>query len=185
MTYVDAPVSGGVTGAAAGTLTFMVGAENTDIFSIVKPILECMGKNLFNCDKVGAGQIAKVCNNMALAIEMIGISESLALGKSLGMDLKILNNIMKVSTSRCWSVDTYNPVPGVMENVPASRNYDGGFACDLMLKDVGLALEAAREVNCKTELGDHSKDIYERLSRGGLGKKDFGVVYDAIINKKL
>ena len=109
-----------------------------------------MGKNFFNCDKVGAGQIAKVCNNMALAIEMIGISESLALGKALGMDLNILSNIMKVSTSRCWSVDTYNPVPGVIDNVPASRNYDGGFACDLMLKDVGLALEAAREVNCKT-----------------------------------
>ena len=109
-----------------------------------------MGKNFFNCDKAGAGQIAKVCNNMALAIQMIGISESLALGKSLGMDLQILSNIMKVSTSRCWSVDTYNPVPGIIENVPASRNYDGGFACDLMLKDVGIALEAAREVSCKT-----------------------------------
>jgi len=114
MTYVDAPVSGGVTGAAAGTLTFMVGAENSAIFDTVKPILEAMGKNIFNCNKVGAGQIAKVCNNMALAIEMIGISEALALGKTLGMDEKILTNIMKVSSSRCWSIDTYNPVPGVM-----------------------------------------------------------------------
>ena len=105
-TYVDAPVSGGVTGAAAGTLTFMVGSENEQVFNKVKPILECMGKSIFNCDKVGAGQIAKVCNNMALAIEMIGISESIALGKLLGMDEKILTNIMKVSSSRCWSVDT-------------------------------------------------------------------------------
>ena len=92
---------------------------------------------------------------------------------------------MKVSTSRCWSVDTYNPVPGIMENVPASRNYDGGFACDLMLKDVGLALESAREAGSKTELGDLSKDIYERLSKAGLGRKDFGVIYDALINKKV
>jgi len=103
-----------------------------------------MGKNIFNCSKIGAGQIAKVCNNMALAIEMIGISEALALGKTLGMDEKILTNIMKVSSSRCWSIDTYNPVPGVMENVPASRNYDGGFACNLMLKDLKLATEVAK-----------------------------------------
>jgi 3-hydroxyisobutyrate dehydrogenase len=142
-TYVDAPVSGGVTGAAAGTLTFMVGAEDHSIFEKVKPFLECMGKSIFNCEKVGAGQIAKVCNNMALAIEMIGISEALALGAKLGMDSKILTNIMKVSSSRCWSVDTYNPVPGIMENVPASRDYQGGFACELMLKDLRLAQGAA------------------------------------------
>lgn len=109
-----------------------------------------MGKSIFNCDKVGAGQIAKVCNNMALAVEMIGISEALALGKNLGMDSKILTNIMKVSSSRCWSVDTYNPVPGVMENVPASRDYERGFACELMLKDLKLALEAAHEAKTKT-----------------------------------
>jgi 3-hydroxyisobutyrate dehydrogenase len=157
MTYIDAPVSGGVTGAAAGTLTFMVGVENGSQFERVKPILECMGKNIFNCGKPGAGQITKACNNMALAIEMIGISEALALGKSLGMDEKVLTNIMKVSTSRCWSIDTYNPVPGVMENVPASRNYEGGFGCALMLKDLGLALQAARDAGCTTELGDKSK----------------------------
>ena len=109
-----------------------------------------MGKNFFNCAKVGGGQIAKACNNMALAIEMIGVSEALSLGKSLGMDVKILSTIMKVSTSRCWSIDTYNPVPGDTENVPASRNYEGGFACDLMLKDLGLAIDAARESNSTT-----------------------------------
>jgi len=185
ITYVDAPVSGGVTGAAAGTLTFMVGAENDHVFNRVKPFLECMGKSIFNCQKIGAGQIAKVCNNMSLAIEMIGISESLALGAKLGMDSTILTNIMKVSSSRCWSVDTYNPVPGVMENVPASRDYEKGFACELMLKDVKLALGAAEEVNCKTELGKRSGEIYEQLINAGLGKKDFGVIYDVILKNKL
>ena len=143
-----------------------------------------MGKSIFNCEKVGAGQIAKVCNNMALAIEMIGISEALALGAKLGMDSKILTNIMKVSSSRCWSVDTYNPVPGVMDNVPASRDYERGFACELMLKDIKLALGAAQEVLCKTQLGDKSKEIYEGLVKGGSGKKDFGVIYDAILKNK-
>jgi 3-hydroxyisobutyrate dehydrogenase len=133
---------------------------------------------------VGAGQIAKVCNNMALAIEMIGISEALALGAKLGMDSKILTNIMKVSSSRCWSVDTYNPVPGVMENVPASREYERGFGCELMLKDLKLALGVAAEVHCKAELGDKSKEIYEKLVKEGLGKKDFGVIYDIILKSK-
>lgn len=184
ITYVDAPVSGGVTGAAAGTLTFMVGAENAEVFNTVKPFLECMGKNIFNCEKVGAGQIAKVCNNMALAIEMIGISEALALGAKLGMDSKILTKIMSSSSSRCWSVDTYNPVPGVMENVPASRDYERGFACELMLKDLKLALGVADEVKCNAELGDKSREIYERLVKAGLSKKDFGVIYDVILKNK-
>lgn len=99
-----------------------------------------MGKNYFNCGMSGAGQIAKLCNNISLAIQMIGTSEALAIGTSLGMDAKALTSIMAVSTARCWSVDTYNPVPGVMPNVPSSRNYDQGFACELMSKDIGLAL---------------------------------------------
>lgn len=118
--YVDAPVSGGVTGAEAGTLTFMVGAESPEVFNRAKPILQAMGKSVFNCERAGAGQIAKICNNMALAIQMVSVAEALALGKKLGIDDKILTNIMKVSSSRCWSLDTSNPVPGVMENVPAS-----------------------------------------------------------------
>jgi 3-hydroxyisobutyrate dehydrogenase len=153
MTYVDAPVSGGVTGAQAGTLTFMVGAETTALFDKSKEILQAMGKSFFNCQKPGAGQIAKLCNNMALAIEMIGVSEALAMGAKLGMDGKILSDIMKVSSSRCWSVDTYNPVPGVIENVPSSRDYERGFGSELMLKDLKLAIEAAQSVNCKVELG--------------------------------
>lgn len=103
-----------------------------------------MGKNLFNCGKIGAGAIVKTCNNMAVGIHMIGICETLALGKTLGMDLNILTNIMKVSSSRCWILDTYNPAPGVIENLPASHNYEGGFACDLMAKDLRLATTVAK-----------------------------------------
>lgn len=181
MTYVDAPVSGGVTGAAAGTLTFMVGSKNNEIFERCKPYLEGMGKNFFNCGKASGGQIAKLCNNMSLAIQMIGIAESLAIGKKLGMDDKVLANIMSVSSARCWSVDTYSPIPGYFPQTPASRNYEGGFACDLMLKDLGLAIEAAESAEVKAKLGSLSKEIYSQLSAGGLGRKDFGVIYEQLL----
>ena len=102
-----------------------------------------MGKNLFKCDKIGGGQAAKICNNMALAIEMLAVSEALALGVGLGLDPKLLSKIMSVSSSRCWSVDTYNPAPGVMPNVPSSNNYDGGFVSELMLKDLNIAAEVS------------------------------------------
>jgi 3-hydroxyisobutyrate dehydrogenase len=184
MTYVDAPVSGGVTGAQAGTLTFMVGAENPALFDRSKEILQAMGKSFFNCQKPGAGQIAKLCNNMALAIEMIGVSEALAMGAKLGMDGKVLSDIMKVSSSRCWSVDTYNPVPGVIEGVPASRDYERGFGSELMLKDLKLASDAAQSVNCKIELGETSKKIYQQIVNSGMGRKDFGIIYDLILKNK-
>jgi len=122
-----------------------------------------MGKNIVSCERPGAGQIAKICNNMALAIEMIAVGEAIAMGKKLGIDEKVLSEIMKTSSSRCWSVDTYNPVPGVMENVPASRNYDGGFMCDLMLKDLKIALHSAKEVNAQIPLGNHAHEIYQQL----------------------
>lgn len=184
MTYVDAPVSGGVTGAQAGTLTFMVGAENSELFDRSKKILEAMGKSFFNCQKPGAGQIAKLCNNMALGIEMIAVSEALAMGAKLGMDSKVLSDIMKVSSSRCWSVDTYNPVPGVMENVPSSRDYERGFGSELMLKDLKLAVEAAESAHCKVELGEASKKIYQKIVEKGMGRKDFGIIYDLILKNK-
>jgi 3-hydroxyisobutyrate dehydrogenase len=126
--------------AKAGTLNFLIGAETPALFDKSKAILQSMGKNCFNCQKPGAGQIAKLCNNMALAIEMIGVSEALAMGTKLGIDRKILSDIMKVSSSRCWSIDTYNPVPGILENAPSSRNYENGFYSDLMLKDIKLAI---------------------------------------------
>ena len=116
-----------------------------------------MGKNFFNCGKASGGQIAKLCNNMSLAIQMIGIGESLAIGKNLGMDENVLAKIMSVSSARCWSVDTYNPIPGYSPNNPSGKNYEGGFACDLMLKDLGLALDAAKTAEVKAELGSLSK----------------------------
>ena len=131
----------------------MIGSKDEQTFEKCKEALKPMGKNFFNCGLSGAGQIAKLCNNILLAIQMIGTSEALALGGALGMDQKILTSIMAVSTGRCHSVDAYNPVPGVLPNVPSSRNYERGFAVDLMLKDVKLALDAANSVKVKSQLG--------------------------------
>merc|ERR1712086_1231781 len=124
--FLDAPVSGGIGGAEAGTLTFMVGGEEAD-FKAGAAVFEAMGKNIVHCGGVGMGQVAKMANNLSLAISMIGTSEALLLGQSLGMDVHKLSQIMSTSTARCWSVDTYNPCPGVMEGVPSSRGYAGGF----------------------------------------------------------
>ena len=140
---LDAPVSGGTGGAEAGTLTFMVGGDAA-AFEQARPVLQNMGKNIVHCGPSGNGQVAKVANNMLLAISMIGVAEAMSLGVSLGMDARTLARIINASSGRCWSSDTYNPYPGVLDNVPASRGYSGGFGTDLMLKDLGLATEAAR-----------------------------------------
>ncbi len=138
---VDAPVSGGTGGAEAGTLTFMVGGEKRE-FDAARPLLECMGKNIVHCGGSGNGQVAKICNNMMLAIEMIATSEGMTLAAKLGMDPKVFAGIVNTSSGRCWSSDTYNPYPGVLENAPASRGYTGGFGSDLMLKDLLQYLKA-------------------------------------------
>ncbi|HEY6611987.1 MAG TPA: 3-hydroxyisobutyrate dehydrogenase, partial [Pseudomonas sp.] len=142
---LDAPVSGGTGGAAAGTLTFMVGGEAAD-FARAQPILAAMGKNIVHCGGAGNGQAAKVANNMLLGISMIGVAEAMSLGVALGVDPQVLAGIINTSSGRCWSSDTYNPFPGVMDNVPAARGYSGGFGSDLMLKDLGLASEAAKQI---------------------------------------
>ena len=139
---VDAPVSGGINGAAAGTLTFMVGVEDKH-FETVKGFLNSMGANIFHCGIGGTGQTAKICNNLTLALEMIAVSEGLSLGEKLGMDPKILSEIISVSTGRCWSIDSYNPRPGMMEGVPSSNNYMNGFGTSLMKKDLSIVLDAA------------------------------------------
>src|SRR5438132_5359370 len=140
---VDAPVSGGVGGAEAGTLTFMVGGDARD-FEIARPMLQAMGKNIVHCGGAGNGQVAKICNNLMLAIEMIATSEGMALAAKLGMDPKVFASVVNTSSGRCWSSDTYNPYPGVLDNVPASRDYSGGFGVDLMLKDLTLIADAAK-----------------------------------------
>jgi len=133
--YLDAPVSGGVPAAKDALLTFMVGGDEKDYKQAV-PILECMGKNVIHCGASGNGQAAKLCNNMLLAIHMIGTSEALNLGQKLGLDAKLLTQIINSSSGRNWSSEMYNPVPGVMPNSAASRNYEGGFGAALMLKDL-------------------------------------------------
>jgi 3-hydroxyisobutyrate dehydrogenase len=172
---LDAPVSGGVAGAEAATLTFMVGGGAAD-FEAARPVLQCMGRNVVHCGAPGNGQAAKICNNLMLAIEMIATAEGMTLAAKLGMDPKVFAAIVNTSSGRCWSSDTYNPYPGVLENVPASRGYAGGFASDLMLKDLGLAADAAKGVGHPILLGALAEQVYRRHSVEGHGLEDFSSV---------
>ena len=172
---LDAPVSGGTGGAAAGTLTFMVGGEDAD-FDRAQPLLACMGRNIVHCGGHGNGQAAKVANNMLLGISMIGVAEAMSLGVALGVDPQVLAGIINTSSGRCWSSDTYNPYPGVMDNVPAARGYAGGFGTDLMLKDLGLASEAARQARQPVILGALAQQLYQAFSAQGNGQLDFSAI---------
>ncbi|MFC4161298.1 3-hydroxyisobutyrate dehydrogenase [Chitinimonas lacunae] len=181
---IDAPVSGGTAGAAAGTLTFIVGGS-TEHLERARPLLEKMGKNIFHAGDSGAGQVAKICNNMLLAIHMIGTAEALSLGAAHGLDPKVLSEIMAKSSGRNWSLEVYNPWPGVMENVPAGRNYDGGFGVDLMLKDLGLAMEASLETRASTPMGSVARNLYALHSRQGAGRLDFSSILRLIEGRAL
>jgi 3-hydroxyisobutyrate dehydrogenase len=172
---IDAPVSGGTGGAIAGTLTFMVGGETKDL-ERARPVLEKMGANIFHAGAAGAGQTAKICNNMLLGILMIGTSEALALGVANGLDPKVLSEIMRRSSGGNWALEKYNPMPGVMEASPASKNYAGGFGTDLMLKDLGLAQENATAVRAATPLGGLARSLYAAHSLAGHGALDFSSV---------
>jgi 3-hydroxyisobutyrate dehydrogenase len=174
----DAPVSGGTGGAQAGTLTFMVGAS-AEHFEVLKPVLAQMGKNIVHCGDVGTGQIAKICNNMLLGISMIGVAEAMALGNSLGIDTGVLAGIINSSTGRCWSSEVYNPWPGIVETAPASRGYTGGFGAELMLKDLGLATEAARVAHQPVILGAVAQQLYQAMSLRGEGGKDFSAIIES------
>jgi len=171
----DAPVSGGTGGAQAGTLTFMVGATPA-LFATLKPVLEQMGRNIVHCGEVGTGQIAKICNNLLLGISMIGVAEAMALGDALGIDTGVLAGIINSSTGRCWSSDTYNPWPGIVETAPASRGYSGGFGAGLMLKDLGLATEAAKQARQPVVLGAVAQQLYQAMSLRGDGGLDFSAI---------
>lgn len=175
ISLIDAPVSGGTAGATNATLTFMVGGE-LDAVSAAKPVLAAMGKNIFHAGGNGAGQVAKVCNNMLLAIHMIGSAEALNLGVNLGLDATVLSDIMKQSSGDNWSLQKYNPMPGVMDAVPASRDYSGGFGSDLMLKDLGLAEEAALGAQVPIPLGGLARQLYALHSASGQGSLDFSSI---------
>lgn len=174
----DAPVSGGTGGAAAGTLTFMVGGSD-ELFATLQPVLAQMGRNIVHCGGVGTGQIAKICNNLLLGISMVGVSEAMALGNALGIDTKVLAGIINSSTGRCWSSDTYNPWPGIIETAPASRGYTGGFGAELMLKDLGLATEAAKQAHQPVILGAVAQQLYQAMSLRGDGGKDFSAIVES------
>ena len=172
---IDAPVSGGVAGAAAGTLTFIVGGE-AEALERARPLLQAMGKNIFHMGAAGAGQVAKLCNNMALGVIMAVTGEAIALGVAHGLDAKALSQMMAVSTSRSWATEVCNPWPGVLENAPSSRGYSGGFGNDLMLKDLGLAVEAAMGVGATIPLGELARNLYALNKQAGRGGLDFSSV---------
>uniref|UniRef100_A0A2P2HY37 3-hydroxyisobutyrate dehydrogenase n=1 Tax=Hirondellea gigas TaxID=1518452 RepID=A0A2P2HY37_9CRUS len=174
--FMDCPVSGGVNASKDGTLTFMVGGPANE-FVAANELLSCMGKNIVHCGDVGTGQAAKICNNMLLAISMIGTAETMNLGIRLGLDPKLLAGILNSSSGRCWSSDVYNPVPGVMEGVPSSNNYEGGFGSALMAKDLGLAQDAATNSMTPTPLGSLAHQLYRMMQTSGYSKKDFSSVF--------
>jgi 3-hydroxyisobutyrate dehydrogenase len=175
LTYLDAPVSGGVGGAQAGTLTFIVGGSEAG-FQQAKPVLAGMGKNIFHAGGVGAGQVAKICNNMLLGILMSGTAEALGLGVKNGLDPAVLSEIMKQSSGGNWALNVYNPWPGVMEGSAASRDYQGGFLTDLMAKDLGLAWELALGSKATVPMGSQARNLFALHAAQGNGRLDFSSI---------
>ena len=173
---LDAPVSGGTGGAIAGTLTFMCGGTDA-AFAAAKPILQGMGKNIIHAGAAGAGQAAKICNNMMLAVAMFGVSEAFVLADKLGLDRQKLFDITSTSTGQSWALTTYCPAPGPVPTAPSNRDYAGGFAAALMLKDLKLAQDAAESVGAPTPLGAHAARLYQEVNDAGEGGRDFSVVF--------
>ncbi|KAF0690401.1 Aste57867_18236 [Aphanomyces stellatus] len=196
-TMVDAPVSGGVNGAKNATLTFMVGGSDA-AFAKANPVLKQMGKNIVHCGDVctsslllssshffvATGQAAKICNNLALAIEMVAVAEAMTLGDKLGINPKVLAGILNTSSAQCWSSSLYNPYPGILENVPSSNDYKGGFASVLMRKDLGLALDAAKAAEASVPLTSATHQLYNMVVAQGDGMKDFSYILKFLEGKK-
>jgi 3-hydroxyisobutyrate dehydrogenase len=181
---LDAPVSGGVGGAKAATLTFMVGGS-TDAFARGKPVLEAMGKRIVHCGNAGNGQAAKICNNMILGASMIAVSEAFVLGEKLGLSNQALFDVASASSGQCWSLTSYCPVPGPVPTSPANNDYKPGFAAALMLKDLKLAREAAESVKVKNAIGAHAAEIYEQFAKKGHSGVDFsGIINFVRANSK-
>ena len=175
LSMIDAPVSGGVAGAHAGTLTFITGGSVENV-KRATPVLEKMGQQLLHAGDNGSGQIAKICNNMLLAIHMCGTAEAIALGVKNGLEPSVISEIMRNSSGNNWSLDKYNPFPGVMPEAPSSNEYKGGFLNKLMLKDLGLAAQLSDASNAETPMGDKARELYEELSGQGLGDLDFSSI---------
>ena len=176
-------MSGGVVGATAGTLTFMLGAPES-LVSRIKPILMMMGKQVLHCGVQGTGLSGKLANNYLLAINNIATAEAMNLGIKWGLDARTLANLINVSTGKCWPSEFNNPVEGVVEGAPATRDYEGGFGIGLMKKDLGLAIAAAEEVGVRLELGERAREVYEEVGRReDCQGRDFSVVYRHISEK--
>ncbi len=178
MASVDAPVSGGVGGAEAGTLTFMAGGVPA-AFARAAPVLAAMGKRTVHCGEAGAGQAAKICNNMILGISMIAVSEAFVLAEKLGLSHQALFDVASAASGQCWSLTSYCPVPGPVPASPANRGYAPGFATALMLKDLTLAQDAARGFGAQTPLGAHAQAIYQRFAEEH-ARLDFSAVITAL-----
>uniref|UniRef100_A0AAR2KW48 3-hydroxyisobutyrate dehydrogenase n=1 Tax=Pygocentrus nattereri TaxID=42514 RepID=A0AAR2KW48_PYGNA len=174
--FMDAPVSGGVGAASLAKLTFLVGGVEEE-FNAAQELLTCMGANVVYCGQVGSGQAAKICNIMLLAIGMIGTAETMNLGIRLGLDPKLLAKILNMSSGRCWSSDSYNPVPSVMEGVPSANNYQGGFSTTLMAKDLGLAQNTATNTRTPVLLGSLAHQVYRTMCARGYANKDFSSIF--------
>ena len=173
--FMDAPVSGGVAAAAAGTLAVMCGGDAAT-FEKARLVLKDMGENIFHAGPAGAGQVAKGCNNMLLAVHMIGTCEALEMGARNGLDPKVLSEIMLASSGRNWSLEVYNPYPGVMDAVPASNDYQPGFMVDLMVKDLGLAMEIAKQCEVDNVMGQLARKLYNQHQQAGNGQRDFSSI---------
>jgi 3-hydroxyisobutyrate dehydrogenase len=173
--FFDAPVSGGIQGAKNGTLTFMVGCDDSQAAEI-DPVLCCMGK-IVCCGGPGKGTAVKICNNLILASTMLAVSESFRLAKSLGVDLNLFQRIVNMSSGKCWSNDSYNPVPGLTEGAPAGNDYKGGFATELMVKDLSLARDTGKKLQINIPITEFSLGQYQEVVKQGHGKEDFSCVY--------
>jgi len=173
---VDAPVSGGVGGAVAGTLTFMVGGSPAG-FERARPILETMGKTIVHAGPAGNGQAAKICNNMMLAVAMIGVCEGFQLAEKLGLDIQKLYDISSKSSGQCWAMTSYCPAPGPVPAAPSNRDYQAGFTADMMLKDLKLAQQAAQAAGAVTPMGAEAAALYQFLVGAGFGPRDFSVMF--------
>jgi 3-hydroxyisobutyrate dehydrogenase len=176
---VDAPVSGGIAAAEGGTLTFMVGGS-PQAFEQARPILENMGKAVIHAGGPGSGQAAKICNNMLLGASMAATCETFVLAEKLGLDPQTFFDIASKASGQCWSMTSYCPVPGVGPETPADRDYEGGFAAALMLKDLKLAMEAARQAGAYTPMGGEAEELYRRFVERGGGAKDFSALIKMI-----
>jgi 3-hydroxyisobutyrate dehydrogenase len=176
---LDAPVSGGVGGAKAATLTFMVGGSD-HAFAHGKPVLERMGKRIVHCGEAGNGQVAKICNNLILGASMIAVSEAFVLGEKLGLSHQALFDVVSGSSGQCWSLTSYCPVPGLVPASPANNGYKPGFTAALMLKDLNLARQAAQSTGVQAELGAHAGEIYEQFAGQGYSALDFSAIVNLV-----